>query len=59
MYGTKADLQYMFNEMIQRSEHLFVSAAAEVSIVEDVLIHLPTFMEALSSITTELEEVRV
>ena len=48
----------MFNEMIQRSEHLFVSAA-EVSIVEDVLIHLPTFMEALSSITAELEEVRV
>ena len=57
VYGTTEDLQYMFTEMVQRSEQLFASTL-EAAFVEEVLSHLPTFMQALSSISTELEEVR-
>ena len=44
----------MFTEMVQRSEQLFFSP---VDSSDDRLFHLPSFLEALSSIVKEMEEV--
>ena len=46
----------MFTEMVQRSEQLFFSP---VESSDDRLFHLPSFLEALSSIVKEMEEVRM
>ena len=51
-------MHFMFMEMIQRSEQLFL-AGFDTSSIEDVLFQLPTFMEALASISKELQEVRL
>lgn len=48
------DVQFMFNEMVQRSEQLFFSPL-EAS--DDRLLHLPSFLEALASIVRVMEEV--
>ena len=48
------DIHFMFSEMVQRSEQLFFSPM-EAS--DDRLFHLPSFMKALASIVTEMEEV--
>ena len=55
MFGSKEDIKYMFKEMIQRSEQLFMSFASTT--MDENLFHLPNFVEALSSITKEIEEV--
>lgn len=51
-------MHFMFTEMIQRSEQLFL-AGLDTSSIEEVLFQLPTFMEALASISKELKEVCV
>ena len=58
MYGSIEDMHFMFMEMIQRSEQLFL-AGFDTSSIEDILFQLPTFMEALASISKELQEVRL
>ena len=50
------DVHFMFNEMVQRSEQLFFSPVD--SAVDDKLLHLPAFLEALASIVKEMEQVR-
>ena len=60
MYGTLEDLQYMFSEMVQRSEQMFLAKRDNNTLlIEEVLFHLPTFMVALASISKEIEEVHV
>lgn len=49
-----ADLQFMFQEMANRSEQLFFSP---VGAVEDNLFQLPAFLEALAAIVKEIGEV--
>ena len=51
------DVHYMFGEMVQRSEQLFLSSLREGG-AEDRLLHLPALMEALASIVKEMETVR-
>ena len=49
------DINYMFGEMVQRSEHLFFTS---LSGSEDRIHHLPALLEALASIVRELDTVR-
>ena len=51
------DVNYMFGEMVQRSEHLFVSFLSD-SGSDERLQHLPALMEALASIVREMDTVR-
>ncbi|XP_065180580.1 DNA-dependent protein kinase catalytic subunit-like [Sycon ciliatum] len=53
-FMTSKDLQFMFNDMIQRSEHLFVT---EEDLFEDKLSHLPSFLDALANILREMNDV--
>ena len=46
----------MFGEMVQRSEQLFL-VGLDSSNAEEILSHLPTFIEALASISAEIQEV--
>ena len=48
------DLQFMFSEMVQRSEQLFFTP---VESMDERLFHLPLFLEALASIVKEVDEV--
>ena len=48
------DLQFMFSEMVQRSEQLFFTP---VESMDERLYHLPLFLEALASIIKEVDEV--
>ena len=48
------DLQFMFSEMVQRSEQLFFTP---VESMDESLHHLPLFLEALASIIKEVDEV--
>ena len=48
------DLQFMFSEMVQRSEQLFFTT---VETMDERLFHLPLFLEALASIVKEVDEV--
>ena len=50
------DLQFMFSEMVQRSEQLFITP---VESMDERLFHLPLFLEALASIIKEVDEVHV
>ena len=50
------DVQYMFAEMVQRSEKLFLSSLREGG-ADDRLLHLPALMGALASIVKELPTV--
>ena len=50
----QSDIQFMFSEMVGRSEQLFFSP---VESAEDNLLHLPAFLEALDSIVKEMGEV--
>ena len=50
------DVQFMFSEMVQRSEQLFFSPVTDTS--DDRLFHLPSFLEALAAIVKEMDEVR-
>lgn len=36
---------------------MFVAGLREVTFVEEILSHLPTFMQALASISAEIQEV--
>ena len=49
------DLQFMFSEMVQRSEQLFFTP---VESMDERLFHLPLFLEALASIVKEVDEVQ-
>ena len=48
------DVQFMFSEMVQRSEQLFFSP---VESSDSHLFHLPIFLEALASITGVMDQV--
>lgn len=45
----------MFTDMMQRSEQLFISPVEPLG--DEVLLHLPTVMEALANIIAQLDEV--
>ena len=49
------DINFMFGEMVQRSEHLFFTS---LSGSEDRVHHLPALLEALASIVREMDTVR-
>ena len=51
------DINYMFGEMVQRSEHLFFSSLSEGG-SDDRLQHLPALLEALASTVKEMDNVR-
>ena len=62
MFLTANDVKFMFNEMIQRSEQLFLSGDVDSAgggggALEDRLINLPSFLEALASIVQQLDQV--
>ena len=62
MFLTANDVKFMFNEMIQRSEQLFLSGDSDSAgggggALEDRLINLPSFLEALASIVQQLDQV--
>lgn len=54
------DIHFMFGEMIQRCEQLFLSSIDSSSTTTgyDDIFLLPTFMEALANISKEIEQVR-
>lgn len=54
IYMKPEDLQFMFSEMVQRSEQLFFTP---VESMDERLFHLPLFLEALASIVKEVDEV--
>ena len=47
----------MFNELVQRSEQVFF--AGDSSTLEDRLINLPSFLEALASIVKHMDAVSI
>ena len=47
-------MRFMFNEIVQRSEQIYMSGSDSI---EDKLINLPSFLEALGSIVRELDTV--
>ena len=54
MFLTPADVRFMFNEMIQRSEQIYFN---QYDNMDEKMINLPSFIEALASIVKELDEV--
>ena len=56
-FGSGDDLRFMFGEMIQRSEQLYLTPL--VSVGDDRLFYLPTFLDSLASIVHEIEQVRL
>lgn len=56
-FGSEEDLHFMFGEMIQRSEQLYLTPL--VSVGDDRLFYLPTFLDSLASIVQEIEQVRL
>ncbi|KAL9956083.1 hypothetical protein ACROYT_G037506 [Oculina patagonica] len=48
------DVKFMFSEMMQRSEQIYLR---QDELVEDKVHHLPSFLEALSCIIEELDEI--
>ncbi|KAK2178223.1 hypothetical protein NP493_553g02004 [Ridgeia piscesae] len=48
------DVKFMFNEMMQRSEQVFFGQS---EVMDDTIFNLPSFLEALASILTQLDEV--
>ncbi|XP_022778667.1 DNA-dependent protein kinase catalytic subunit-like isoform X5 [Stylophora pistillata] len=48
------DVRFMFSEIMQRSEQFYLSQS---DLSEDRAQHLPTFLEALSSIIEELDKI--
>ena len=46
----------MYNELQQRSEHMFLSASDLYS-PDDKMLHLTTFIRALANIISQLEQV--
>ena len=51
------DVKFMFNELVQRSEQVFFTG--DSSSLEDRLMNLPSFLEALASIAKHLDGVRI
>lgn len=51
---SEADVRFMFNEMMQRSEQVYLSDAEQI---DDKLINLPSFLDALASIIKQLNQV--
>ncbi|XP_061175418.1 DNA-dependent protein kinase catalytic subunit-like [Saccostrea echinata] len=51
----QTDVQFMFSEMITKSEQLYLSS--EKADVEDKLYSLPSYLEALANIIRELDHV--
>ncbi|XP_071796803.1 DNA-dependent protein kinase catalytic subunit-like [Asterias amurensis] len=52
LFMTEDDVRFMFNEMMQKSEQLYLQQG-EVS--DDKLVQLPSFLEALASIIQQLD----
>lgn len=50
------DVDFMFNEMVQRTEQLFFSP---VESVDNRFLNLPSFLAALASIINEMDTVCV
>ena len=51
---SESDVKFMFNEMVQRSEQVYMSGSDSL---EDKLVNLPSFLEALGSIVSQLHMV--
>ena len=49
------DLVYMFGEMVQRTEQIFLSP---VEVIDSRFANLPFFLTALASIVKEMDDVR-
>ncbi len=56
LFMTEDDVRFMFNEMMQKSEQLYLQQG-EVS--DDKLNQLPSFLEALASIIEQLDVVSI
>ncbi|XP_033121520.1 DNA-dependent protein kinase catalytic subunit-like [Anneissia japonica] len=51
---SKEDVQFMFSEMIQRSEQLYLQ---QEQVSDENVSHLPNFLEALASIIQQLDQL--
>ena len=49
----EGDIQFMFNDIIQRSEQVFSQGTAS----ELTIYHLPSLLESLASIVKEMKQV--
>ena len=56
MYGGSEDVAYMYTDMLQRCENIFLSTA-DTQLADERLIHLSTFMRALANIIKQLHKV--
>jgi DNA-dependent protein kinase catalytic subunit len=56
LFGTTNDIHFMFEEMLQRSEQLFLTVDFS-NISDDTIFTLPTFIESLASICQEIEHL--
>ncbi|XP_064600499.1 DNA-dependent protein kinase catalytic subunit-like [Liolophura sinensis] len=54
LFLTSADVQYMFSEMIQKSEQQFIS---NTDGLDDKLVSLPSYLDALANIVKEVDEI--
>ncbi|XP_074649158.1 DNA-dependent protein kinase catalytic subunit-like [Tubulanus polymorphus] len=54
LFLTNDDVKFMFTEMIQRSEQLFFSQPENL---DDKIINLPSFVEALACIVRQLDQM--
>jgi DNA-dependent protein kinase catalytic subunit len=55
IYMKPEDVQFMFNDVVQRTEQLFFSP---VETMDNRMLQLPSFLAALASIVKEMGEVR-
>ncbi|XP_071960307.1 DNA-dependent protein kinase catalytic subunit-like [Antedon mediterranea] len=53
LFLSKEDVQFMFSEMIQRSEQIYL----QQDVSEEKVSHLPNFLEALASIIEQLDQL--
>ncbi|XP_019852740.1 PREDICTED: DNA-dependent protein kinase catalytic subunit [Amphimedon queenslandica] len=61
LYGSMEDLHFMFGEMVQRSEQLFLASVdfttSSSSVAFEERFLLPTFIEALANISKEIQNL--
>lgn len=57
LFMSDADVRYMFTEMMQRSQQLFLSHSGDVLLADSELYHLPSFLGSLASILKKIDDL--